>query len=142
MFWLGLIGQYRHMFQERIAIGNLRTHSPVLHNFSNIDQVLARLREEVQFLNANLLRNASPFVLDNVESTVVHVARYAPTQAGTSRELPEFLLFNRCVVNGRNTYNRCFGCSILASRVIRRATRNRPVDYDDHFVTKNLHSIH
>ena len=140
--WLGVDVQYRHMFEERIAVGHLTTHTAVLHNDFQIDQVLDRLGEEVQFRNANFLRNASPFVLDNVESAVVHVARYAPTQGGTFRELPEFLALKKCVVNVRNTDNRCFGYSILASRVIRRGTRNRPGDYDDHFVTNNLHRIH
>ena len=140
--WLGVDVQYRLMFEERIAVGHLSTHTDVLHNHFNIDQVPDSLGEEVQFCNANFLRNASPFVLDNVESAVVHVARYAPTQGGTFRELPEFLALKKCVVNVRNTDNRCFGYSILASRVIRRGTRNRPGDYDDHFVTNNLHRIH
>ena len=130
------------MFEERIAVGHLITHTTVLHNDFQIDQVHDRLGEEVQFRNANFLRNTSPFGLDNVESAVEHVARYAPTESGTFRELPEFLTLKKCIVNLKNTDNRCFGKSILASRVIRRGTRNRPGDYDDHFIAKNLHRIH
>ena len=70
------------------------------------------------------------------------VARYAPTQAGTFGELLEFLIFKKCVANVKNSGNRWFGYIILASRVMRRGTRNRQGDYDDHFVANNLHRIH
>ena len=125
------------MFEERIAVGHLATHTAVLHNAFQIDQVLDRLGEEVQLRNTNFLRNASPFVLDNVESAVVHVARYAPTQGGTFRELPQFLALKTCIVNAKNTDNRCFGYSILAARMPLKGSRHRPRDYDDLFVTKN-----
>ena len=55
--------------------------------------------EEVQFLNANYLRNATPFVLDKDESAVVHVASYAQTKGGPFRELSQFLVLKRCIVN-------------------------------------------
>ena len=92
-------------------------HTAVLHNDFQIDQVLEPLREKVQLRNANFLRNASPFVLDNVESAVVHVARNAPRQGGTLRELPQFLALKHCIVNVNNEDNRCFGYSIIALRV-------------------------
>ena len=96
---------------------HLSTPTADIHNNFQIDQVLDRLGEEVQLRNANFLHNASPFVLDNVESAVVHVARYAPTQGGTFRELPQFLVLKKCIVNVKNEDNRCFGYSIIASRV-------------------------
>ena len=64
--WLGVDVEYRHMFAERIAVGHLITRTAVLHNDFQIYQVLDRLGAEVQFRNAKFLRNASPFVLDNV----------------------------------------------------------------------------
>ena len=90
--------------------------------------------EEIQLRNVNFLRNESPFVLDNVESAVVNVSRYAPTQGGTFRELPQFLALKNCIVNMKNTDNRCFGYSILAARMKIKGSRNRPRDYDDHFM--------
>ena len=53
-----------------------------LHNYFQIDYVLDRVGEEVPFRNANFMRNASPFVVDNIESAVLHVAIYAQTQGG------------------------------------------------------------
>ena len=53
-FWRGIDVPYRHMFHERTAVGHLTTHSAVLHKEFQIDQVLDRLDEEVQFRNANL----------------------------------------------------------------------------------------
>ena len=69
----------RHMFEERIAVGHLTTHTALMHNDFQIDQVLERLGVVVHLRKGNFLRNASPFVLVNIESAVVHVARYAPT---------------------------------------------------------------
>ena len=107
--WLRVDVQYRHMFAERIAVRDLSTHTAVLHNEFQINQVLDRLGDEEQFRNANFFRNASHFVLDNVESAVVHVTRYAPTQGGTFPELPKFLTLKKCIDNVKNTDNRCFG---------------------------------
>ena len=73
--WLGFDVQSRRMFEERIALGHLNTHTAVLHNDFQMDQVFDRLAEKVQLRNANFLRNASPFLLDNVKSAVVDVAR-------------------------------------------------------------------
>ena len=119
-------------------------HTAVLHNDFQIDQVLDPLREKVQLRNANFLRNASPFVLDNVESAVVHVARYAHTQGGTFRELPQFLALKHCIVNVKNEDNRCFGYSIIASRVPQNKSRhrNRPADYNQYFKTMGLDKVH
>ena len=142
MLWMCVDLQYRHIFEVRIAVGHLTTHTAVLHNDFQIDQVLDRLEEEVQLHNSNFLRNASPFVLDTVDSSVLHVARYASTQGGIFLELPQFLALKKCVVKVKNQDNRCFGYSILTSRVIRRGTRNRPGDYEDHFVSNNLHRTH
>ena len=115
--WVGVDVQYRNMFEERIASGHLTIQTAVLHNDFQINQVFSRLGEEVHMRNANFLRNASPFVLDNIESAVLHLARYAPTRGGTYKELPQFLALKRWVVNVKNTDNRCFGYSIAASRV-------------------------
>ena len=76
---------YPDMFEERIAVRHLTTQTAVLHNDFQIDQVQDRLGEEVQFGHANFLRNANPFVLDKVESSVLHVARFSPTEGGTFR---------------------------------------------------------
>ena len=89
--WIGVDVQYRHMFEERIEVGHLITYTAVLHNDFQIDQGLHRLSEEVLFRNAIFIRNPVPFVLDNVESAVVHVTLYAPTQGGIFRKLPQFL---------------------------------------------------
>ena len=99
-----------------------------MNNDLLIDQLFERLGDELQFRNANFLRNVSPFGVDNMLSAVFHVGRYAPTQGGIFHELPEFLALTICVVNVRNTPNRCLGYSILASPVIRRGTWNRPGD--------------
>ena len=131
------------MFEQRIAAGHLTTHTAVLHNDFQTDEVLDRLGEEVQLRNVNFLRKASPFVLDNVESAVVHVARYAPTQGGTFRELPQFLALKHCIVNVKNEDNRCFGYSIIASRVPQDENRhrNRPTVYDKHFQSMGLDKL-
>ena len=128
------------MFEDRIAVGDLSTDTAVLHNDFQIDQVVYRLGEGLQLRNANFIRNASPFVLDNVESAVVHVARYAPTQGGTFRELPKFLALEKCVVNVKNEDNRCFGYSIIASRVPQDKSRHRnsPTEYNKYLKTTGL----
>ena len=69
--------EYGHKFEERIAVRHLTTHTAILDNDFQIDQVLYRLAEEVHFRNANFLSNASPFLLDNVASALAHVASYA-----------------------------------------------------------------
>ena len=136
--WLSVDKKYWLMFEERIALGYLTTHTAVLHNEFQINQVLDRLAQEVQFRNANFLPTASPFVLDNVESAVVHVARYAPTQDRTFREVKEFLLIKNCIDNVKNRDKRCFGYMILASRFIVRGTGKTPVDYAGQFVGKTF----
>ena len=83
MFGLGVHVQYLHMLEERIAMRQLTSHTAVLHKQFQIDQELARVGEELHFRNAMFLRNASPFVLDNVESAVGHVAPYPPTEGGS-----------------------------------------------------------
>ena len=83
--WLEVDLRYRHMFEERTAVGHLTMHtSQHLHNYTTTSKstMFSTESEEVQFRNANFLRNASPFVVDNIESAVVHVARYAQTQGG------------------------------------------------------------
>ena len=77
--WLKVDVQYLDILQERIAIGHLTTHSGALHDFQ-IDQVVDRVGDELQFRNANFLGNGCHFVLDIVESALFHVARFAPTQ--------------------------------------------------------------
>ena len=104
--WVAVDVQYRHMFEERIATGHLTTHTALLHNDLQIKQVFSRLAEEVQMRNANCVRNGSPFVLDKIESAVLHVARFAPTRGGTSKQVPQFLALKKCLVNVKNTDNR------------------------------------
>ena len=60
------------------------------------------------------------------------MARYSTTQGGTLRELTQFLALKKSVVNVKNEDNRCFGYSIIASRVSQTKTRNRnrPTEYD------------
>ena len=96
----------------------------MLHNDFQINEVYSRILE-VQIRHANLLRKVSPFVLDNIESAVLHEARYATTRGGTNKELPDFLAPKKCVVNVKNTDNRCFGYSITASRVHLKGSLNR-----------------
>ena len=67
------------MFEDRIAVGHLATQSAKQHNDFQIDEVLARMGDEVKYWNSYFLRNARPFVLDNFDWAVVQVARYAPT---------------------------------------------------------------
>ena len=83
--WLGVDVQYRRNFQERIAVGQLSTHTAVLPKDFQSDQLLDWLAETVQFRNANFLRNARHFVLDNVYSALLHVARYAQTHIWSFR---------------------------------------------------------
>ena len=72
-------------------------------------------------------------MLVNIESAVIHVARYATTRGGIYKELPQFLALNKCVLNVKNTDNRCFGYSIAASRLLFQGSRNRPTLYDKYF---------
>ena len=116
------------MFEERIALGHLTTHIAVLHNDFQIDQVLDRLGKEVQLRNANFIRNASPFVLDNVETAVGHFARYGPTQGDTFS--PTSLVPRRQDVHRERKKRRQSVFWLHHSRV-RNATqrgRNRPGD--------------
>ena len=78
--WVGVDVQHRHMLEERVATGHLTTHTAVLNNDFQINQVFSRLGQEVQMRKANFLGKASPFVLDNISSAVIHVGRYAPTR--------------------------------------------------------------
>ena len=82
-------------------------------------------------------------MLDNVESDVVHVARYASTQEGAFRELPQFLAIKHCIVNVKNEDNRCFAYSIIASRVPLKESRhrNRQADYNQYFKTMGLDKV-
>ena len=139
--WLGLDIQYRHMFEERTQIGHLTTHTAVIHNDFQIDEVLDRLGEELTMRNANYLRNASPLALDSVESAVAHIARYAPTVGGTYLDLPDFLARKKCIVNVKNNDNRCFGYSLLASLIQMKGSRNRPDPYNQHFKSFHLDEI-
>ena len=56
-----------------------------------------------------------------------------PTRGGTYKELPQFLALKKCVVNVKNTDNRCCGYSIAASRVLFKGSRKRPTLYDRYF---------
>ena len=89
--WVPVDMQYRLMFKEPVATGHLTTHTAVLDNDFQINQVFSRLGEEVQMRNANFLRNASPYVLDNIDCAVIQVARYAPSRGGSYKELPQVL---------------------------------------------------
>ena len=98
-------------------MGHLSTETGVLENDLPIDRVLYRVGVEVHFRNAIFLWNARPFVVDNIESVVVIVRRYAPTRAGTYREQPRLIVLKKGVVNVKNEANRCFGYCIIASSV-------------------------
>ena len=81
--WLGVHVLYRDMFWERIVVGHLTTHIVFLHNDFQSEQGLDRLGDDVPLRNSNFLPYASPFVCNNAESAVLHVARCAPTESCT-----------------------------------------------------------
>ena len=74
----------------------------------------------------------------------MHIARYAPTQCGTFRELPQFIALKMCVVKVNNEVIRGFGYSIIASRVPQDKSRhrNRPTECNKYFKTIGLEKIH
>ena len=83
--WLGVDVQYRNMFEERIDVGDVRTHTAVMHNDFQIEQVVERLGQEVQFRKANIPPNASTFVLDNIQSlSCISLEMPQPKQAPSS----------------------------------------------------------
>ena len=81
-------------------------------------------------------------MLDNADSPVVHVARYCRTHVDTVNELPQILVLQKCEVNVKNEDNRCFGYSIIASRVALKGSRNRATSYYKYFKIHGLDKIH
>ena len=139
--WLGLDLQYYHLVDERYVEDHIISTSQVLLNEFQIDEVLELIAQELRMRSANFLRNGSPFVLDSVESAVLHIARYSPIRGGTYQELPKFLVRKKCIVNVKNDDNRCFGFSLLAFLVPQATNRFRAEPLREFFDQYGLDDI-
>ena len=137
--WISVEVTYKHTVHGTLAKAHFTTKAATIHNNFELDDTFDALDQEVLLRHAHYLRNASPFAIESVDSAMLHATRYAPIAGAGFKELPTFLANKKCIVNVKNSDERCFGYSILAKlEPITRGSRNQAFDYNRHFQTHGL----
>src|SRR5438552_17175590 len=80
--------------------------------------------------------HGSGFTIEKINFFTLKVFRRR-TMSGTSfQELPKFLKNKRCIVNVKNTDNRCFGYAICSARFPKEVHPERPTNYTPEMFTE------
>ena len=131
-------GDYQSLLNDKKETSDLlHTQLMPLLSVVQIPHLLATLNQEL----ISKCEKKLGFILKQIRKITVGAAEHLPLPGSTFHELPLFLLNKKCVVNVKNSDNRCFGYALLASLEPSPHNQNNPRSYNQHFSKHNLDTL-
>ena len=122
----------------------LTVKSFIILDPSQVTSELETFGKTIRTRNENILRNQSFLNLVEVSHLELQIAQHNPLNTGSGYvELPHFLAAKKCIINVKNSDNRCFGYSVLSaiSSVDRNNNPSHPRHYNHKFGWRGLDQL-
>ncbi len=130
--------EYESITDANIQVADhLHTHFTPVFSEIEIPQLLETLNQELILKNENFIQLKSGLVLKNISKITMSVAVHQPLAGSQFQNLPPFLQNKKCIINVKNTDNRCFGYAILAQLEPNKHHMNNPASYKAQFFAKH-----
>ena len=140
-YWVNVEVLYKNPTDNTSFTIYLDSHVRTLLNAFKLSENLQEVSEEILGRNANLLRKTSQATIENIASVTIKASSFRPLAGSSYQELPKYLDMKKCIINVRNTDNRCFGYSILAAIMNLEKNGTRASNYDAWFRYYGLNTL-
>ena len=119
----------------------LNSKAETVFNDFELDEIVRKILEQIIERNANFIQIRSGLVLNKVKCAAIHVSKHVPLAGASYKPLPKFLQDKHAVINVQNTDDRCFGYSVLSMLQPCAIHAERPNNYNNFFLTRNLNQL-
>ena len=123
--WILVELEYFHIPTGETSDFVIHTKLQTILNEFEVEKALQKFHEYIIARNCELIRGRSNLTLTNIRAARIKMAKYAPLAGRGFRPTPRFLEAKRCIVNFKNSDDKCLGYCIAAKKLFEEWQRDQ-----------------